>query len=54
MKTMLRLAFLWYVVTYTGQAVAGPFTTIADCAPLAQRMSKSYSNVSPYCQFKLQ
>jgi len=40
----------WYVVTYSGQAVAGPFTLLGDCTEMARVMAERYPNVSRVCQ----
>lgn len=40
----------WYVVTYSGQAVAGPFTLLSDCTEMANTMHAKYFNVSEVCQ----
>ena len=40
----------WYVVTYSGQAVAGPFTLLSDCTDMAKTMHAKYFNVSEVCQ----
>jgi hypothetical protein len=42
----------WYVVTYTGQAVAGPFLLLTGCTPLAAQMSRQYVGVSSVCQLR--
>ena len=54
---MIRSLFVtlllgWYVVTYSGKAVAGPFTLLSDCTDLAKIMHQKYSNVSDVCQSK--
>lgn len=41
----------WYVVTYSGQPVAGPFTLLNDCQDMARYMSQRYYNVSQVCQW---
>jgi len=43
-------AFAWYVVTYSGQRVAGPFLLYSDCTAMAQLMSQQYSGISSVCQ----
>jgi hypothetical protein len=40
----------WYVVTYSGQPVAGPFSQLNDCTAMAQYMSQHYQNISTVCQ----
>lgn len=53
MKRFLSaLIFGWFVVTYSGQPVAGPFTLLSDCAATAKFMAARYSNVSTVCQYK--
>lgn len=42
----------WFVVTYSGQPVAGPFTLLSDCSGMAKFMAAKYSNVSAVCQYK--
>ncbi len=46
------VVFAWYVVTYSGQPVAGPFTLLNDCTDMAKIMHAKYNNVSEVCQFK--
>jgi hypothetical protein len=41
----------WYVVTYSGQAVMGPFLLLDDCSREAERLSRQYYNVSSVCQY---
>lgn len=51
LRAILRgVVLAWFVVTYTGQRVAGPFSLLTDCTDLAKIMAKKYSNVSPLCQ----
>jgi hypothetical protein len=54
MKRLLRhltaLTVAWYVVTYSGQRVAGPFTLLNDCTDLARIMAQRYYNVSTICR----
>lgn len=51
MKRILGATLLaWYVVTYSGQAVAGPFTLLTECSDMAKLMAKRYYNVSSVCQ----
>jgi hypothetical protein len=40
----------WYVVTYSGQEIAGPFTLLTDCNAEAAHLAARYYNVSPICQ----
>lgn len=42
----------WYVVTYSGQAVAGPFSLLNDCTEMAKIMQQRYSNISSVCQYR--
>jgi len=51
-RLFASLLFAWYVVTYTGQSVAGPFTLLSDCADLAKYLHERYTNVSEVCRFK--
>jgi hypothetical protein len=39
----------WYVVTYSGQAVAGPFTLLGECTDMAKYLASRYYNVSTVC-----
>jgi hypothetical protein len=50
MKKVLTVVFAWYVVTYSGGRVAGPFTLLNDCADMAKFMAKRYYNVSEVCR----
>jgi hypothetical protein len=42
----------WYVVTYSGGSVAGPFALLGDCTDEAHHLAERYSNVSSVCQYK--
>lgn len=42
----------WYVVTFNGQPVMGPFSLLDECSRQAQIMSRQYYNVSPVCQYR--
>ena len=46
------LVFGWFVVTYSGQPVAGPFTLLHECSEVAKFMASKYYNVSAICQYK--
>lgn len=48
----LALLFGWFVTTYSGQAVAGPFTDYTDCQDMAKLMAKKYTNVSTTCVWR--
>jgi hypothetical protein len=52
MKRLIRwgVVVAWFVVTYSGQRVAGPFTILSDCQDMAKIMAKRYSNVSTVCR----
>jgi hypothetical protein len=50
MKKVLMVCFAWYVVTYSGGKVAGPFTLLSDCADMAAYMAQHYYNVSTVCR----
>ena len=53
MKQLISaLLFAWWVCTYSGQPVAGPFTLLSECSDVAKFMAKKYYNVSTVCQFK--
>ena len=49
-RLVATLALAWYVVTYTGQHVAGPFTLLSECQDMANIMHAKYSNVSTLCR----
>jgi hypothetical protein len=49
-KRLLMVLAAWYVVTYGGQRVAGPFTLLGDCTDMARIMAAKYANVSTVCQ----
>ena len=49
-QTAVALLFGWFVVTFGGQAVAGPFTLLSDCTTLAKVMAAKYPTVSTVCQ----
>jgi hypothetical protein len=51
-RILLGTLLAWYVVTYSGQSVAGPFTLLSDCTDMAKIMAKKYYNVSTVCQSK--
>ena len=48
MKVLRVLLFGWYVVTYQGQSVAGPFLTFGDC----NRIARQIRNANPVCQYR--
>lgn len=50
-RLVVSLALIFWVVTYTGQHVAGPFTLLSECQDLAKIMHARYSNVSEVCRF---
>ena len=50
MKKICAIALAWYVVTYSGQRVAGPFSLLGDCTDMAKIMAQKYFNVSTICQ----
>ena len=53
MKRFLYALFVgWFVVTFSGQPVAGPFTLLSECADVAKFMAARHYNVSTVCQFK--
>jgi hypothetical protein len=55
MKKLLVVAFVllsWFVVTYSGQTVAGPFGDYNDCQNTAKYMHDRYTNVSEFCQIR--
>lgn len=53
MKRFLgAIIFGWFVVLYSGQAVAGPFTLLTECSDVAKFMAQRNYNVSTVCQYK--
>lgn len=42
----------WYVVTYSGQRVLGPFVLLNECQYWAELLARRYYNISPVCQYK--
>ena len=53
MKRFLNaIIFGWFVVLYSGQSVAGPFTLLSDCSDTARFMATQNVNVSTVCQYK--
>lgn len=54
MKTWLMLIVLaWWVVSWSGQKVAGPFQYATDCNNVAERMKAQGYNVKADCEFFL-
>jgi hypothetical protein len=50
MKHLIIAALLgWYVMTYSGQKVAGPFTQLSECTEWAKWLHAKYYNVSEVC-----
>ena len=48
---LMRIVFAgWFVVTYTGTPVAGPFTLLSECQDMARIMAARYPTVSRVCQ----
>ena len=41
----------WFVVTYNGDVVSGPYTYIGDCSRVAQAMQKNDFRVSGVCRY---
>ena len=53
MKRVLPLIMLaWFVVNYSGQTVAGPFTLLSDCTDMARYMAAHYVGIATVCQNK--
>lgn len=50
LRHFAALTLAWYVVTYSGQRVAGPFTLLNECSDMAELMAKRYFNVSTLCR----
>jgi len=44
------MALAWWVVTFQGQKVAGPFLVLDDCTAIARIMHQQYSNVTDICR----
>lgn len=44
------LAAEWFVVTYSGQRVAGPFRLLSDCEDIRKEMAKRYYNIKSICE----
>src|SRR6266849_303935 len=38
MRRIMGIVFLWYVVTYSGKTVAGPFVSFTECQRIARAM----------------
>ena len=49
-RTIAVVLFAWWVVTFQGQKVAGPFTLLGDCNEMAKIMAARYFNISQICQ----
>lgn len=49
-KTLIGVVFAFYVCTYSGQKVAGPFTLLTDCSEMARIMAAKYYNISTVCR----
>lgn len=49
-QALIGLTLAWFVVTYSGQKVAGPFSLLTDCMDLAKIMASRYYNVSEICR----
>jgi len=47
----MRKVGAWFVVTWRGEKVAGPFSTVEECYEVAKFMSARYANVSPTCRY---
>jgi hypothetical protein len=50
-KLAAAAVFSWWVVTYTGTPVAGPFLTLQECQDSANYPHVKYTNVSTVCQY---
>ena len=42
----------WFVVTYSGQLMAGPFALLNECSDMAAIMAAKYPNISRVCQYR--
>lgn len=51
MKRWIVLA-AWFVVTYHGAHVAGPFVVLSDCQDVARTMSNQNPNISTVCKWE--
>jgi hypothetical protein len=49
-RKILVCLFAWYVCTYSGAKVAGPFTLLSDCQDEAKHLAKRYYNISEVCR----
>lgn len=48
-RLILGLTFVFYVVTYNGRVVAGPFALLDDCNAIARVMHAQNALVRPFC-----
>lgn len=46
------LLFVWFMVTYHGAHMAGPFVVLSDCQDVARVMAKQNPNISTVCQWE--
>jgi hypothetical protein len=49
-RQIVVLAFAWWVVTFQGQKVAGPFMVLDDCTEVAKIMHLKFPNVTDICR----
>jgi hypothetical protein len=49
-KKILLCLLAWYVMTTSGQKVAGPFSLLSDCQDVAKDMGKRFYNISSICR----
>lgn len=50
LRKFVVILFGWFVVSYSGAKIAGPFTFLGDCNEEARHLAKRYSNVSTVCR----
>jgi hypothetical protein len=50
MRYLKALLLAWYVVTYSGQIMAGPFTLVSDCNDVAEFMAERDGRISRVCR----
>ena len=50
-KLLSAIALGWFVVTYSGTKLVGPFELAHECNEIARVMHEQYHSIYPTCRF---
>jgi len=51
MKLITSFIFFWFVVTFSGTKVSGPYDLAHECNEIARVMNQTYKSVYPTCKW---